>query len=96
MQLRYPCSVLLVAAMAGCATSNAEIKPLGDGLNVVTKSGRVSWDNVAELQKEGARHAAQFCGEQQRKAKIVDVKGFPAGMFNRSTRVETIFSCENA
>ena len=70
--------------------------PLSDGLNVVSTSGPVPWNNVTELQKEGARDATRFCSEQQRKVKVVDVKGFPAGMFSRSTRVETVFACEPA
>jgi hypothetical protein len=55
--------LLLAATLVGCATSNTGVVPIGNGLYMISKMGRMLQYTGGEVKVELYQEAATFCAK---------------------------------
>ena len=86
--------VVILVAMAGCATPTTGIVPRGEGLATVTHQGGGFWVTTDSLKVEAIQEADAHCQRSGKRAKIVHTKEIQAGPLGRWPESEVLFSCE--
>lgn len=88
--------VLLAAALctlAGCATPNTGIVPIGNGTYMASKFGSMMTFSGGEVKAELYREAAQFCGKSGKQASPLTSESKDSGMGTYAS-AEIQFRCE--
>lgn len=84
---------LLALALAGCATTDTGVVPIGTGGYMLSKMDHMAWSGGA-VKAEAMREAALYCAKLGKVFAPVTSTSQDAVMYQRAASAEVQFRCE--
>lgn len=84
--------IAAVAALAGCATPNTGIQPIGSGVYMASKFGGMMTFSGGEVKAELFREAGEFCAKQGKQVQPLDSTSRDSS-YGRHASAEVQFRC---